>query len=147
MKSLKLAVVAISLIGIFGVGNAMAADTATITVTAAVVESCSFNTTTATLNFGDLDTLVGGEVTPAVPASIKYICTAGTTYTIENDVTDLLKNGTSSIIYSLDYTPVDGGTSNGTEQTLSVSGKILDGAYDTATAGAYTADAYLSFLY
>lgn len=148
MKSLKLMVLAIGLIGIFGVGNVMAADEASITVEAVVLESCSFNTAAATLDFGTLNTLAGGPVSPATPASISYICTSGTTYTIENNAAaNPLGNGTSTIIYSLDYTPTSGGTSNGTAQTLSVSGTIADGAYDTATAGSYTATATLSFLY
>jgi hypothetical protein len=139
MKSLKLAVVAMSLIGIFGVGNAMAAGTATLDVSATVIETCRFDSNGGTLAFPDLDALNPVDVLAVAPdVNPFFTCSNLTTYTITDDsATELLDNGTDTIAYSLNYT--DTGIATGISQELVVTGDILQADYDGVSAGDYTA--------
>ncbi|HWR98629.1 MAG TPA: spore coat protein U domain-containing protein [Candidatus Methanoperedens sp.] len=116
--------------------GAFAAGSATVTVTATITGTCSFNSD-GTLDFGALDTtnpvLVNG--TPANPT---FTCTNGTVYTITDNKAGVfnLTNGTSTIPYSFAY--VGGGTGTGAAVPLAISGSIAAGSYALATAGAYT---------
>jgi hypothetical protein len=140
MKSLKLAVVAISLVGVFGVGNVMALDTATLDVSATVIETCRFDSDGGTLAFGNLDALNPADVLAVAPDTNPYFtCSNKTVYTITDDsALNPLNNGFDDIVYTLGYTA--GGTADGTSTELVVTGDILQAAYAGVSAGAYAAE-------
>ncbi len=145
MKSLKLAVVAMILIGIFGVGNAMAAaDSADIAVSATIEDSCRIDQI-GDLGFGSLDPLQAADQT-LVPLTVPFevTCTNGTNYKItDNASANPLISGGNNIVYSLVY---DTGTLNGTgtSQTHDLTGTMLAGAYVNKPVGSYTATAIVT---
>ena len=142
MKNIKLAALAIALVGTFGAGNALAADTATLDVTANVVAACQFKTG-GLLEFGTLDSLTPTDTGPvAATTNPTFKCTKGAVYTItDNSAAKPLSNGTDTIVYTLAYTPP---AADGTIQTLAITGSILATAYDGVSAGAYAATVTLS---
>ena len=138
MKSIKLALLAIVLVGLFGVGNVFAAATATIDVSATVLGTCSFDTTSYTMAFGDIDPASSGDVTQAV--DLIFTCSNGTTYTLDDisgtqSMTGAVPPG--SLAYSIDgYTLSALGT--GSSQTVTITGRIADTDYQVAAADVYT---------
>lgn len=139
MKKLKLTALAITLIGIFGAGNAMAADTATLNVTANVIATCQFDSNGGTLAFGNIDALNPADVLNVTPdVNPFFTCSAGTNYTITDDsAANLLDNGTDTIAYALSYT--NSGVATGASQELAITGDLLGADYAGKSAGAYTA--------
>lgn len=139
MKSLKLMVLAIGLIGIFGVGNLMAADTATLDVSATVMETCRFDSDGGTLAFGNLDALTPVDHIAVTPDTNPFFtCSSGIAYTITDDsAAEPLTNGTDTIAYTLDYLAT--GTADGLSTELAVTGDILAAAYDGVSPGDYAA--------
>ena len=139
MKNIKLAALAIALVGIFGAGNALAADTATLLVTAKVIETCRFDSNGGTLNFGSIDALNAVDVLNVAPTVNPFFtCSAGTDYGITDDSgTELLDNGTDTIAYALSYT--NSGTATGASQELVVTGDLLGTDYAGKSAGTYNA--------
>jgi hypothetical protein len=138
MKSIKLALLAIVLVGLFGVGNVFAAATATIDVSATVLGTCSFDTTSYTMAFGDIDPASSGDVTQTV--DLIFTCSNGTTYTLDDISGPQSMTGTvppGSLAYSIDgYTLSELGT--GSSQTLTITGRIADTDYQVAAADVYT---------
>jgi hypothetical protein len=142
MKKMKLAVLA--LVGVLAAGNAMAADTATLTVEANVIETCSFVSGSYSLDFDDLDPATPINVSKTVEVTV--LCSNGTTYSITDDATlnPLKATGGSAIVYTLEYPVIPKAT--GGNDTITITGKIDAGAYDlTKEVGAYSATATLSF--
>ena len=82
MKSLKLVVVAMSLVGIFGVGNAMAVDSTTVNVSATVVGSCAFAAASYDMAFGSFAVTDTGNKTAT--ANVQFTCTNNTSYTLDD---------------------------------------------------------------
>ena len=79
MKASKLAAALGMSVGLIATGAAYAADTSNMTVQAAVVGSCKFNST-PTLDFGNLDP---ANVTNGSGSStISFWCTKGSAYTV-----------------------------------------------------------------
>ncbi len=75
-KHLMLAVALLGTAALAIAPSAVKADTATLTVTTTVANSCTFNTTSATIDFGPY---TGAKITKPYTAS--YACTSGdTTY-------------------------------------------------------------------
>lgn len=153
MKQMKLAVLAIALVGIFGAGNVLAADTATITVTADVQSSCVFDTTAATLAFGTIDP-VANVFKETNIATINYTCVAGSTFTVvdvENGTYELinLDDGVTTIGYDLlyDSDPLSGGESDGAQGNFTIKAELAAGSYGGATVGNYEDIVTLSFNY
>lgn len=138
MKSIKLALLAIVLVGLFGVGNVFAAATATIDVSATVLGTCSFDTTSYTMAFGDIDPASSGDVTQTV--DLIFTCSNGTTYTLDDISGPQSMTGTvppGSLAYSIDgYNLSELGT--GSSQTLTITGRIADTDYQVAAADVYT---------
>ena len=138
MKSIKLALLAIVLVGLFGVGNVFAAATATIDVSATVLGTCSFDTTSYTMAFGDIDPASSGDVTQTV--DLIFTCSNGTTYTLDDISGPQSMTGTvppGSLAYSIDgYTLSELGT--GSSQTLTITGRFADTDYQVAAADVYT---------
>jgi len=140
--------------GLLASGAALAADTATVTVSAAVVAVCKFSAPkTGALSFGSLDPSVGGDVN-GTPAQPQFWCTKGTSYTISDD-DGLYETGggarrmqhatlTEHIPYSFTYTAT--GTGNGASNalTMNIAGTVLAANYLNASAGAYADTVTLS---
>jgi hypothetical protein len=139
MKSLKLAVVAISLIGVLGVGNAMALDTATINVSATVLGTCSFNPDTYTLAFSTtIDPTTTGDETANV--ELEFYCTTGTNWTLEDpsSLTLSMASGVNNLAYSVAAAATTGSGSGGaTPVKVMLTGTIAEAAKQAAVAGAY----------
>jgi len=140
MNKMKLAVMTIALLSLFTTGNALAADTAILDVTANVIETCRFDNDGA-LDFGNLDALAPADQLGIAPTTdINFTCSNGTAYTITDDsAANPLNNGTDNLAYTLTYTA--GGTADGTSTAVGLTGDLLGAAYAGVSAGAYTATA------
>ena len=146
MKKLILLVAAMALVISGGVATAV--DTATVTVSAIIPDTCRFNSPTTALSFGVLDP----SAAPVVNAStnLSFWCTNGASYTITDDdglyETGLDANRMQSttlavpefIPYSMTYTPDTGaGLGPASPITLSIAGTIGAGTYSGNTADVY----------
>lgn len=121
-------------------GTAMAADTATVDVSATVVGTCQFSSAGTTLPFGTLPFDASGNALGATANStIQFWCTNGASYTIADDTganesvpgTPPFRLGSTTlgtpeyIDYSLSYNPATGtGTGPGTPITLNITGTV-----------------------
>lgn len=123
MKKTKLAALALSLVGVLAAGNAVAADTATLTVQAQVLGTCNFDTAGATLDFLSIDPTLGAGAT--AQTTITYTCTNGTAYTFANPAGGAMTGATLSdnLPFALAY-DVAGGTGTGSSETLTIDGTI-----------------------
>ena len=117
-------------------GNAFAADTATVTVNAEVMASCTFDTGVLTLDFGNLDPAVAGAAANASGA-LDFTCAAGTTYSMSAPAADVLTDGTNNINYSITLSGDVSGTSAGGAQSLTVDADIASGGFFGLPAGSY----------
>lgn len=137
MKHLRLAILALGLISILSADNAIAADTATIDVTAEVLGTCSFDTTAYTMDFGQIDPTGTGDVTATV--DLAFTCTNGSGWTLQDvsGIQTMDDGGTNTLDYSIDaYTQA--GTGSGATQSVTVTGRIADADYGTAVAANYS---------
>lgn len=137
MKCFKTVLQAILIICVLAMGNAFAQDTATIDVTAEVLGTCSFDTTSYSMDFGQIDPTGTGDVTANV--TLSFTCTNGSGWTLD-DVSGnqtMTDGGTNSLAYSIGgYTT--SGTGTGNTQTVLITGSIADTAYGGAVAANYT---------
>src|ERR1700756_4747260 len=76
-------VVAVLMFTVLPAYRALASGTATVTVTASVLGSCSFTTASTTMDFGTLNPLSASNTN--VNASLQFKCTLGTVYTITDN--------------------------------------------------------------
>jgi spore coat protein U-like protein len=144
-------IIAIAMIAFSGV--AMAADNATVNVSANVVGTCKFDTKVGTLPFGDLDPAVGGNMNNLAATQPTFWCTKGSSYTITDD-DGLHKSGTTHrmvgpsptdlIPYTFTYTASGTGQGKSTLTTMNIAGQILGADYINATAGGYSDTVTLS---
>ncbi len=129
-------------------GSAMAADNATVTVTANVVGTCKFvSPKTGAVSFGALDPSLATDVNGVVTQP-QFWCTKGASYTITDDngvnetgTTYRMVHGTDGtefIPYSFSYTA--GGTGTGPQSpfTMDIAAQVLGTSYANALAGAYS---------
>ncbi len=143
----KIAALGIALSAVFASASAMAGGTNTLTVSANVVGTCKFATTTSTLGFGSLDPSVGTNVNAT--GSTNYWCTKGVTtaaITADNGLnfsgSRRMVNATSAtdlIPYTLTLTPsatAPGGPA--TPLTLNLAGTVLGTNYTAVAAGNYS---------
>jgi spore coat protein U-like protein len=146
MKKLILLVAAMALM-ISG-GVAIAVDTATVTVSAIIPDTCRFTSPTAALSFGVLDQATA----PAVSAgtNLSFWCTNGASYTITDDDglyetapnANRMRSTTLAvpefIPYTLTYTP-NAGTGLGPANpiALNITGNVAAGTYASNTADVY----------
>ena len=125
---------------------ALASGTATLNVSATVVGTCSFDTASATLNFGNLNPL--SAVNTNANASLQFRCSLGTAYTISDDL-GVNKTGTTRrmkhsadntqlIPYTLTYVSTGVGLGNSAPSTLAVAGAVLATDFTDAKAGSYS---------
>ena len=126
-------------------GNALAADTATVDISATVLGTCSFSAGD-TFAFGNLDPTSGAS--PSLTQSgVTFACTNGTNYTITDDggllgTYDLEDASANTIGYNFNYAGAGAGT--GANQTLSITVDIPFANYQNAPAGAYADTVTLS---
>lgn len=146
MKKLVLLVAAMALVISGGVATAV--DTATVTVSAIIPDTCRFNSAAAALAFGVLDP----SAAPVVNAStnLTFWCTNGASYTITDD-DGLYETGANAnrmqstalaipefIPYSMTYNPDTGtGTGPASPITLNIAGSIGAGTYSGNKADVY----------
>lgn len=145
MRKRILLVAAILLIASGGVATAL--DTATLTVSAIVPETCRFNTPAAALSFGVLDPTSILDVSAST--NLSFWCTSGATYTITDD-DGLYETGANAnrmqsttlttsqfIPYTITY--LDTGTGSGPANpiTLTVTGEIIGGSFSLNSGDVY----------
>lgn len=125
---------------------AVASDTATVNVSAIVLGTCSFNTSSATMDFGSLNPLTGSN--SSANASLQFKCTLGTLYSITDDK-GLHETGTTFrmqhasdntqlIPYTFTYTNSGVGLGNLFPITLNITGGVLATDYQNAKEGSYS---------
>ncbi len=136
MKSLKLAVLAIGLVGLFGVGNAMAADTATIAVSANVLGTCAFDTTAYTMDFGAIDPTGADDI---VNTNLAFTCTSGTNWALDDlDGPQVMNSvGGNALNYLITQT-VTSGTGTGASESVLIKGTISTANKSGAAVDSYT---------
>jgi spore coat protein U-like protein len=147
MKKVLMAMVAVALVAM--AGSAMAADSASVTVSASIAGNCRFSTNTGTVSFGTLDPEAGGNVSGTVTQPV-FWCTRGTAYTIGDDVglhetgsTYRMVHATSAtdfIPYTFAYTATGTGAGAGIANriTMNIAAQVLDADYINALAGSYS---------
>ncbi|MEP6997826.1 MAG: spore coat protein U domain-containing protein [Betaproteobacteria bacterium] len=146
MKATKLAAALGMSIGLVAAGVAYAADTSNMTVQAAVVGSCKFNST-PTLDFGNLDPASASNGSGS--STISFWCTKGSSYTVtagngnnwSGSTRQMQGPGATDLMaYSLTLPAAATGTGAGksTAITFAVTGSVLNANYINATVGSYT---------
>lgn len=121
-------------------GTSMAADTATVNVSATVIGTCRFTSAGTTLSFGTLPfDATGNALGATANSTIQFWCTNGASYTITDDTganeavagTPPFRMASTTlgtpeyIDYSLSYNPATGtGTGPGTPITLNFTGTV-----------------------
>lgn len=138
MKRMKLAALALSLVGILTAGNALAVDTATITVSANVLGTCSFDTAAYTMAFGAIDPLMAADATQT--AALAFTCTNGSNWALDDvsGARSMAGAGANTLAYSIDaYAANLTGTGTGLTQNVAVTARITQ-----AQAGVALVDTY-----
>ena len=142
MKRLFILLAAIGFLA--AASGAMAADTASVAVSATVTGTCKFNSG-GTLSF-TLDPSTGGAVTGTV-SQPAFWCTKGATYTLSDDdglnksgTTHRMKHATLTeyIPYSFTYTTTGTGTGKSAAITMDIASTVAEADYINASAGSYT---------
>ncbi len=133
-------------------GNALAADSNTLTVSASVTGTCRFSSGTSTLNFGALDQSSAADANAT--GNTQFWCTRNATYTVGAnnglyfDTARRMRHAsetTEYIPYNLTFTPTAGtGTGKTSPITLNLSGTITNANYVNALAGNYADTVTLS---
>ena len=144
MSTKKNNLIAATLAALLMSGNAMAADSHTITVNATVTGTCKFNAASSTLNL-TLDPTASSTVTQT--ASVLYRCTKGTAPSFAlasgstgSTVGGNLVNGAESIPYTFSSASGGSGTgmAAGNDKTLSVSVSVNQANAANVTPAVYT---------
>ncbi len=155
MKSLKLTVLAITLIGIFGAGNALAASaTHDLTINAKVAGTCKFVDAATTLDLGDLpfSATTGLSTGDTGNVDIEFWCTKGIGYTVAaSSANGGTLDGLTTTTETIDYTQTLTGTTgtgagpNATAAKVNVKIDVDPGGYDDVSAQSYQDVVTLSF--
>lgn len=121
---------------ILSAGSAFAADTATLTVQANVLGTCSFSAPTALLDFVNIDPTSGAAATATT--TLGYTCTNGTILGAwTTPATAVIANGGNNITVNLAYSG-QVATGTGLPETLTIDGTIPFANYATSPAGLYS---------
>ena len=128
---------------------ASAGSSASMQISATIVDSCNFQTTGSVL-FGTLDRSSGLDASITESAAASFRCTSGTPYNITDNGgltgTYKLQDGAGHLIdYSLAYTTT--GAGSGTLTDLSVAGTIVYSSYQNAPVGVYSDTVVLTINY
>lgn len=145
MKNFILLVVAMTIIAMSGV--AIAADTTTITVSAAVVGTCKITSGAVTLPFGNLDPSTFTDTT--LNGAFDFWCTRNAAYTITLDgsqrangtgVAMNMASGPDNLPFTLTPRSNPTGTGNGPTNpiTYRVDATLLQASVQAANAGNYS---------
>lgn len=140
---LSLAMLALCAAG-FGGTSALAGDTASVAVSAAVSGSCKFNSGGAVSFVLDPASTSDATGTVTQPA---FWCTKGTAYSLSDDDgvnesgvgAQRMKHATLAeyIPYTFAYTTSGSGTGKGTPITLDIASTVVNANFVNASAGAY----------
>ena len=148
----KLLILTAVLIAVAVSGTMIAADTATVAVTANVVGTCKFSSG-GTLAFGGLDPSVASNVNANASPQPVFWCTKGSSYTISDNkglngggTTFQMKHASLAdlIPYTFTYTTTGAGTGPGTPITMNIAGTVLGTDYANKSAGNYADTVTLS---
>lgn len=146
MTKRKLALAMVALFAAAGIGStaALAGDTASVAVSAAVSGSCKFNSGGA-VSFV-LDPASTGDATGTITQPA-FWCTKGTSFSISDDDgvnesgvgAQRMKHATLAeyIPYSFAYTATGTGTGKGTPITMNIASTVVNADFVNASAGAY----------
>ena len=124
-------------------GNALATDTAQVTVSATVLATCGFNSG-GVLAFGNLDPGTGLDVTVPATTQPVFVCSNGVNYTITDDdgvnesgvnANRMIDGSGNFLPYSISYTAT--GVASGNPTSMNISGTVLYANYGGAVAGVY----------
>jgi spore coat protein U-like protein len=135
---------------VFAAG-ALAADSATVGVSASVVGVCKYSTATGSVSF-TLNPATGGPVsgTLSQPA---FWCTKGASYTITDDnglnesgTTHQMKHATLTeyIPYTFTYTATGTGSGKSTPITMNIAASVAESDYIDKSEGSYADTVTLS---
>lgn len=134
-------------------GKGMAADTANVTVSATVLDTCLF-TSAGDLSFGAIDPSVAGPYLPVV-TDVNVQCGAGTAFAITDDGGNngppggpyAMDNGLGNLLtYSFSYTAAGVGAGFGTDVALGINGSVTQAAAQAVPADVYGDTVVLSVL-
>jgi spore coat protein U-like protein len=134
-------------------GKSMAADTANVTVSATVLDSCLF-TSAGDLAFGAIDPSVAGPYLPVV-TQVNVQCGVGTAFTITDDGGNngpaggpyAMDNGLGNLlVYSFTYTNAGAGLGFGSNVSLGINGSVTQAAAQAVPADVYADTVQLSIL-
>lgn len=142
MKSIRTLIIAVALVAI--ASTTFAAGTATLTINANVLPTCSFVAAGTTMTFAPIDPT--SLVDATAQATINFNCSTGVAYAFTNPATASIANGPDTMTVDLVYT--DGtavpGTGSGVDETLTIDGTITVANFTGKPAGAYTGTATLT---
>lgn len=146
MKKTRLSLTMIALCAAAGISStaALAADTASVAVSATVSGNCKFNSGGAVSFTLDPSATADAAGTVTQPA---FWCTKGSSFTLSDDDganesgvgAQRMKHATLAeyIPYSFAYTTSGTGTGKGTPITLDISSTVVNANFVNASAGAY----------
>ena len=138
MKKTAMATLVLALAGALLAGNALAAGSTDLTVSATVVGTCSFGAATYAMNFDAISVSDTGPQTATT--NLQFTCTNNTPYTID-DISgprNLSQSGQTDLPYSIAAYTTSATTTSGSAQTLTLTGTIAEADYQAAAAGTYT---------
>ena len=147
MKNIKLAALAITLVGIFGAGNALAADTADVDVNAVITASCNIINNTD-ITFAAIDPLIAAGVINsatqpgATQGEVNVKCTAGTTVTFSAPATGTMTSGGGGTIDYSTVVPAGAQTPGFAGTNYKINATIAQAEYQAAPAAADYTDTF-----
>jgi spore coat protein U-like protein len=134
MKKMKWAVLSLALVGVLAGGNAMAAGSATVNVSAAILGTCSIGGP-YTMAFGVIDPI--DTVDKTATADLAITCTNGTPWTLTGvPSTSQAMTGPGTLSYTVSSSAFSG-TGTGSAQAVTLTGTIAQLIYKDATPGVY----------
>jgi hypothetical protein len=145
--ALKASLTAVALAALFGATGAQASDSVSVTVNATIVGVCKFFTSSPVVNI--TNTGSGSNIDPSSSttatgnAAITYRCSNGTTPTFTIPATATVtcaacSGATMAPTITSSNTGAGTGLGAGKDQTLTVTGTILQANFQNSPAGAYT---------
>jgi spore coat protein U-like protein len=144
-------IIAIAMIAFSGV--ALAADTASVNVSATVVGACKFINKGGVLPFGNLDPSVAGDVNNLSATQPTFWCTKNASYTIADTggahdagTTHRMIGATNSelIPYTITFSALGSGQGRDTTLSMNISGQVLYADFKNASADSYSDTVTLS---
>ncbi len=136
MKKHAMALTVLVLAGVLPAGNALAAGSTDLNVSATVVGTCSFSAASYSMEFGSISVTDTGPKT--AEATLQFTCTNNTSYTITNIAgARELTGPVGPLAYTI-APYVNQAVANGAQQSVTLTGTIAQVAYQGAAAGTYS---------